>query len=235
MLCSRRVTAAMFAALLLSSGCAENVAGHPRTDGRPPPPLLEPEQIDALLPTAQATADVVGGPQIKILETIRAIEAFPDSFISDPACFAVLFEATEPAYRDSGYGPVRGYILQEPEGERQHSIGEAVVLFHIPLAADRLVSRTAARWSKCANTLVTVHPTETEPQSYLVDSPKVVDDVNTLFSSEEGSAGWGCSHGITSRLNVVIDVRVCSRAGEADLTHQATTLVHMIAAKTPIW
>jgi hypothetical protein len=232
---SRRITAAMLAAFMLSSGCAEHVDGRPLSDGKPPPALLEPEQINALLPTEKATADVVGDPHIKILGTTRAIEAFPDSFISDPACFAVLFEAAEPAYRDSGYGPVRGYTLLEPDGEREHSIGEAVVLFHTPLDADKLVSRIAASWSTCANTLVTVHPTETGPQNYLVESPKVLDDVNTLFSSLEGGAGWGCSHAITSRLNVVIDVRVCSGAGEADLTHQTTTLVHMIAAKTPIW
>jgi PknH-like extracellular domain len=232
---SRRITAAILAALALTTGCTEHAASHPRSDGKPPPALLEPEQISALLPTEKATADVVGGPHIKILGTTRAIEAFPGSFISDPACFAVLFEAAEPAYRDSGYGPVRGYTLLEPDGEREHSIGEAVVLFHTPLDADKLVSRIAAGWSKCANTFLTVHPTETGPQNYLVDSPKVVDDVNTLFSFQEGGGGWGCSHGLTSRLNVVIDVRVCSGAGEVDLTHQTTTLVHMIAAKTPIW
>jgi hypothetical protein len=234
MLRGRRVPAAAFIALLLTSGCvSEKVAGTPHSDSKPKPPLLEPDQIEGLLPTAQATAEVVDGPQIKIVENTKAIQAFPDWFSSDPSCLAVVFEATEREYQSSGYGAVRGYTLAEVGGDHQHLVGEAVVLFHTSLDADRQVSRTNQNLSKCANKLVTFHPSGTPPQSYLADSPKAVDDVNTLFSSEEGSAGWGCSHAITSRLNAVIDVRVCSRAGEADLTHQTTTLVHMIAAKTP--
>jgi hypothetical protein len=61
----------------------------------------------------------------------------------------------------------------------------------------------------------------------------VVDDVHTVFNSQEGAAGWGCSRGITSRRNVVIDVRVCSKAGEAALKNQAAALVHAAAAKMP--
>ncbi|MGE2818015.1 sensor domain-containing protein [Mycobacterium heidelbergense] len=228
-----RVVVVALAVSILVSACSTEVAGNPRASS--PPPLLEQNQIEALLPTAEQTAQVVDGPHIEIGAALRAIKAFPFP-ISDPNCFASISEATEPAYRDSGYGPVRGFILTEPGGNlhaREHLVGEAVVLYHTPQQADALVSHIVEQWSTCANKTLTEYPPGMAPQNWPLGSPNADDDVHTLFNSQEAAGGWGCSRAITSRRNVVIDVRVCSKAGEAALNNQAATLVHTIAAKIP--
>lgn len=226
----RAGVAALAVSTVLSS-CSVAVGGTARPASGPPP-LLKPNQIEALLPTAEQTAQVVDGPHIEIGAAIRAIKEFPFQ-ISDPNCFASISEATEPAYRDSGYGPVRGLILTEPGDlhAREHLVGEAVVLYHTPLEADKLVSRTVEQWSRCANKTLTEYPSGMTPQNWPLGSPDVVDDVHTVFNSQEAAGGWGCSRAITSRRNLVIDVRVCSKAGEAALKNQAAALVHTTAAK----
>lgn len=107
------------------------------------------------------------------------------------------------------------------------------MLYHTPLQADKLAPRTVDRWAACANKTLIEYPTALAPQNWPLGSLDVVDDVHTLFNSQEAAGGWGCSRGIISRRNVVIDVRVCSRAGEDALKNQAATLVHTIAAKIP--
>lgn len=219
-----RVGVAALAVSLLLSSCSVVVAGSPRSAGGALP-LLKPNQIEALLPTAEQTAQVVDGPHIEIGAALRAIKEFPFP-ISDPNCFASISEATEPAYRDSGYGPVRGFVLTEPGNlaAREHLVGEAVVLYHQPVEADKLVSRTVEQWSTCANKTLTEYPEGLAPQNWPLGSPTEVDDVHTVFNSQEAAGGWGCSRGIASRRNLVIDVRVCSRAGEAALKNQAAAL-----------
>src|ERR1043165_5443493 len=100
-----------------------------------------------------------------------------DEHAPRPVCLAVIGNAMDEVYRDSGFRQFRESLFAD-EGD-DLEVDQAVTAFDTPTAARTLVSRTVDTWRQCAgDSLKISYDGNRRPSTYVLGNPSVVDDMD---------------------------------------------------------
>ncbi|BBX27488.1 sensor domain-containing protein [Mycolicibacterium alvei] len=153
-----------------------------------------------------------------------------DERASRPVCLAVIGNAMDELYRDSGFRQFRESLFAD-EGD-DLEVDQAVTAFDTPAAAKSLVNRTVDSWRQCAgDTLKLTYTGDRQPSSFMLGNPSVVDDVDVTNEQTPSSPQQGSRRAILSVGNLVVDVRITG----TDLTdNQVVQLAKAIAGRNAV-
>ncbi|MGV0677948.1 sensor domain-containing protein [Mycolicibacterium fortuitum] len=130
-----------------------------------------------------------------------------DEHASRPVCLAVIGNAMDEVYRDSGFRQFRESLFAD-EGDNLE-VDQAVAAFDTPTAARTLVSRTVDSWRQCAgDSLKISYSDNRRPSTYTLGSPSVVDDIDVTNEQSPFSPQQGSRRAILAVDNLVVDVRI---------------------------
>jgi eukaryotic-like serine/threonine-protein kinase len=153
--------------------------------------------------------------------------------VSPGPCASVPFNVVVQAYRDSGYEAVSGMNMWSSQVTWEYWVDEGVVRFPTDHDARRFVTDAEVIWRKCEGDEVRAVPEEGGAvQWWTVGSTTQIPDVRALVvtSTLADTPGYVCSHAMTDRANLVIDVVVCTTG----VTDEAVTIMDRIANRPPI-
>lgn len=153
-----------------------------------------------------------------------------DERASRPVCLAVIGNAMDEIYRDSGFRQFRESLFADEGGDLE--VDQAVTAFDTPTAARALVTRTVDTWRQCAgDTLRLTYEGNRQPSSFTLGNPSVVDDVDVTNERTPTSPLQGSRRAILSVANLVVDVRITG----TDLTdNQVVQLAKAIAGRNAV-
>ncbi|UBV22697.1 sensor domain-containing protein [Mycolicibacterium fortuitum] len=130
-----------------------------------------------------------------------------DEHASRPVCLAVIGNAMDEVYRDSGFQQFRESLFAD-EGD-DLEVDQAVTAFDTPTAARTLVTRTVDTWRQCAgDSLKISYSDNRRPSTYTLGSPSVVDDIDVTNEQSPFSPQQGNRRAILAVDNLVVDVRI---------------------------
>ena len=130
-----------------------------------------------------------------------------DEHASRPVCLAVIGNAMDEVYRDSGFRQFRESLFAD-EGD-DLEVDQAVTAFDTPTAARTLVSRTVDTWRQCAgDSLKISYDGNRRPSTYVLGNPSVVDDIDVTNEQSPFSPQQGSRRAILAVDNLVVDVRI---------------------------
>lgn len=188
------------------------LAGSALTGCSTKPPVYDTgSQVDVLgsmlaseseLNTILATSDL--HPKTALRQPAR-LDA--DEHASRPVCLAVIGNAMDEVYRDSGFRQFRESLFAD-EGD-DLEVDQAVTAFDTPTAARTLVSRTVDTWRQCAgDSLKISYDGNRRPSTYVLGNPSVVDDIDVTNEQSPFSPQQGSRRAILAVDNLVVDVRI---------------------------
>jgi hypothetical protein len=199
--------------------CSTTVTGSARVQAPRDPnaPKVAPADLAKLLLSDKQVSDIVGVAGLVRFDPYDKIQPPGGETYSEPRCAEAVFNTEWPSYDGSGYTGVAGQKVGEPVEQPAHSVDEAVVAFPDANAATRFVIRASVEFDRCADVhfSFTMPPPKSETDYYTIGFPKTVGDITTVVNLAEGSDGYACARGITSRSNVVIDVHLCAKDATA--------------------
>ena len=131
----------------------------------------------------------------------------PKPGVADQKCAGAVAAGAEPMYRGSGYAGVMGLGLVGPD---DLSVDEGVVAFGDAAAAHEFVETRLHQWKNCTNKVLTLTSPDGQTTHWVAQGPTMSYGVGVLQRTQEGTAGYACSHGLAARSNVVADVLACS-------------------------
>ncbi|WP_135452737.1 sensor domain-containing protein [Mycobacterium sp. DL99] len=130
-----------------------------------------------------------------------------DEHASRPVCLAVIGNAMDEVYRDSGFRQFRESLFAD-EGD-DLEVDQAVTAFDTPTAAKTLVARTVDTWRQCAGDNLTIsYDSNRRPSTFVLGNPSVVDDIDVTNEQSPTSPQQGSRRAILAVDNVVVDVRI---------------------------
>jgi hypothetical protein len=153
---------------------------------------------------------------------------------SPPNCLGAAFNTLEPVYRGSGYLGTQGLEMKESDVREQHWVDEGVVAFPSERDATSFVARSADAWKQCTGSEFTdtyvQHGTQNWTFGDVSESAGVIAIHKTAISATNvgDPHGWGCTHAMGAKSNVVSDVFVC---GYGTITDQPVTIVKAVLQK----
>ncbi|MGV0780489.1 sensor domain-containing protein [Mycolicibacterium sp. XJ775] len=188
------------------------LAGSALTGCSTKPPVYDTgSQVDVLgsmlaseseLNTILATSDL--HPKTALRQPAR-LDA--DEHASRPVCLAVIGNAMDEVYRDSGFRQFRESLFAD-EGD-DLEVDQAVTAFDTPTAARTLVSRTVDTWRQCAgDSLKISYDGNRRPSTYVLGNPSVVDDIDVTNEQSPFTPQQGSRRAILAVDNLVVDIRI---------------------------
>lgn len=223
----------------LTSACSTTVAGTPRaeraqtpspaaTPAGPAAASLDETDLNGLLLSVDDIRAVMAAPDLQIQDTYEQMPPSTVGYVPED-CVRAAFNVVEAGYRDSGFTAARGVVMQEPETTQMlHLVDQGVVTFPNEAAANTYVTRTLEAWRRCAGTPFTALRPEAA-EHWTFGEVTENNGISAIPKIADGGTGWSCSHAITGKANVVIDVSACG----FEITDQATTIVARIRDKFP--
>ncbi|WP_454788536.1 sensor domain-containing protein [Mycolicibacterium lutetiense] len=153
-----------------------------------------------------------------------------DEHASRPVCLAVIGNAMDELYRDSGFRQFRESLFADEGNDIE--VDQAVTAFDTPTAARTLVGRTVDTWRQCAgDTLKLTYDGNRRPSSFMLGNPSVVDEIDVTNEQSPISPQQGSRRAILSVDNLVVDVRITG----TDLTdNQVVQLAKAIAGRNAV-
>jgi hypothetical protein len=125
------------------------------------------------------------------------------------------------------YGQTTGNVAANFD----HRAEQAVVAFSDADKALQFADNQVGSWKGCAGK--TIHmQVNGNPVSWTFGALAEVNALPVLFRTQEGGNGFACAHTMTARVNIVIDLAVCS-ADTAAVTGQAAALATAITDRIP--
>ncbi|OBF27661.1 serine/threonine protein kinase [Mycobacterium sp. ACS4331] len=194
-------------------------------------PLAEvaPDQLRPLLLTA---SEIPGntGEQAVVLETDGDQLLDDSAMIDNQACLGAWAPAQQSVYGGSGYSGVAVQSLRALyEKPWRNGVVQAVIAFPTADAAGVSLQLQRQKWERqCAGTTVTVTPAGEPGQPWQFGQPVNRTGSYTIDATPPGS-DVTCQHALSTRANVLIDVKRCGPMGSTDVS----ALVAAIAAKMP--
>jgi serine/threonine kinase PknH len=188
-------------------GCTHLVAG---TSSYHPENTVEHLTLvkNAQLPSLILQAPEVSGVMKAELDAVAIYSNVgPKPGVADQKCAGAVAAGAEPMYRGSGYAAVMGLGMV---GEDDRSVDEGVAAFGDAAAAHEFVETRVHQWKDCANRVLTLTPLDGPPVHWVAQGPTTSYGVGVLLRTQEGTSGYGCSHGLAARSNIVADVLACS-------------------------
>jgi hypothetical protein len=232
----------MIAALVLAvSGCVSTVSGNPRAGGDRGPlswgPDLTESQLTGVLLDAARINQIMAGTTIVVYKNYDQLPGSDPDEYSNPTCAGAVFNTIEVTYHRSGYTAVRGSQLSEPGSNFKHYVDEGVVSFPSGPDARKFLSAAQDVWRRCVGKHVVYTTPDGKATTWTARTPVTVGGVTTAVIDKEAGDGFTCAHGITAKVNVVIDVSACGYTLLAQGAQQggavASTIVNAIADKFP--
>lgn len=130
-----------------------------------------------------------------------------DEHASRPACLAVIGNAMDEVYRDSGFQQFRESLFADEGNDLE--VDQAVTAFDTPTAAKTLVAHTVDTWRQCAgDSLKISYDGNRRPSTFVLGNPSVVDDIDVTNEQSPTSPGHGSRRAILAVDNLVVDVRI---------------------------
>lgn len=130
-----------------------------------------------------------------------------DEHASRPVCLAVIGNAMDEVYRDSGFRQFRESLFADETDDLE--VDQAVTAFDTPTAARTLVARTVDTWRQCAGDNLTIsYNGNRRPSVFALGNPSVVDDIDVTNEQSPASPQQGSRRAILAVDNVVVDVRI---------------------------
>jgi hypothetical protein len=188
-------------------GCTHLVAG---TSSYHPENTVEHLTLvkNAQLPSLVLQAPEVSGVMKAELDAVAIYSNVgPKPGVADQKCAGAVAAGAEPMYRGSGYAAVMGLGMV---GEDDRSVDEGVAAFGDAAAAHEFVETRLHQWKDCADRVLTLTPPDGPPVHWVAQGPTTSYGVGVLLRTQEGTSGYGCSHGLAARSNIVADVLACS-------------------------
>jgi hypothetical protein len=233
----------------LTAACATTVTGTPKaeksqagsqsasttapapTSTTPPAPAagsVTEQDLEGLLLPVEDIQTVMEAPDLAVDKTYAEMPPSTVGYIPED-CASAAYNTVETGYRDSGFTTTRGSVMQEPATAPQllHVVDEGVVAFPDATAAAAYVTKSVEQWGHCAKSPFTAQRPETVEHWNFGDVSEN-NGVTAIPKMAEGS-GWTCSHAITSKANVVVDVSACGFS----ISDQAGNIVTRIRDKIP--
>jgi serine/threonine-protein kinase len=225
----------------LTSACATTVTGTPKAEksqaGSQPASTPAPtpavgsiaeQDLEGLLLPVEDIQPVMDAPDLAVDKTYAEMPPSTVGYIPED-CASAAYNTVETGYRDSGFTATRGVVMQEPASAPQllHVVDEGVVAFPDATAAAAYVTKTVGEWGHCAKSPFTAQRPESVEHWNFGDVTEN-NGVTAIPKMTEGS-GWTCSHAITSKANVVVDVSACGFS----VAGQASDIVSRIRDKIP--
>ncbi len=215
-----------------SSGVA--TTSPPPAPAPPPPagPLVQLDQLKAVLPDPGQVSAAVNVPNLGISESHDALDLLPDDYASDMACVGAISDAAIQPYAETPVVLVRTQNYAPANGSGSLLATASAVLYETVQDAQDQVTATVNAWHGCAGKPIQVKTVP--PSTFTIGAASLTGAVNTVVNSRPAPPGpaWACARGVTARNNVVIDLTVC--AGDpAAVGAGAAALANQIAAKVP--
>ena len=232
-----RLIAATTAFVVVMSACSSTVTGTPKAERHQtptPPPAAAPAPasvaesgLDGLLLTVEDVRDVMSAPDLQVQQSYAQMPPSTAGYVPED-CVRAAYNTVEAGYRDTQFSAIRGVVMQEPDdAQLLHVVDQGVVTFPSADMAATYVSRTLEAWRRCAGTPFTaIRPEASEHWTFGEVSEN--GGVSAIPKLADGSE-WSCSHAISTRANVVVDVSACGFS----ITDQATTIATRIRDKIP--
>lgn len=130
-----------------------------------------------------------------------------DEHASRPVCLAVIGNAMDELYRDSGFQQFRESLFADDDNGLE--VDQAVTAFDTPTAAKSLVARTVDSWRQCAGDSLTIrYDGNRRPSTFVLGNPSVVDDIDVTNEQSPTSPQHGSRRAILAVDNLVVDVRI---------------------------
>ncbi|MFV8242667.1 sensor domain-containing protein [Mycolicibacterium peregrinum] len=153
-----------------------------------------------------------------------------DEHASRPVCLAVIGNAMDEVYRDSGFQQFRESLFAD-EGD-DLEVDQAVTAFDTPTAARTLVTRTVDTWRQCAgDSLKISYDNNRRPSTYVLGNPSVVDEIDVTNEQSPFSPEQGSRRAILAVDNLVVDVRI---TGTNLTDNQVVQLAKAIAGRNAV-
>jgi hypothetical protein len=233
----------------LTSACATTVTGTPKaekpqsgsqsaTTSAPAPMPSTPaaptvgsvaeQDLEGLLLPVEDIQTVMEAPDIAVDKTYAEMPPSTVGYIPED-CASAAYNTMEAGYRESGFTATRGVVLQEPASAPQllHVVDQGVVAFPDADAAAAYVNKTVEQWGHCAKSPFAAQRAEAV-EHWNFGDVSGVNGINSIPKTTEGS-DWTCSHALTSKANVVIDVSACGFS----VGDRASDVVNRIRDKIP--
>lgn len=193
----------------------------------PPATDVAPGQLRSILLTsAQIPSGTDGGPLV--LERDGTTFLDDSAALDNPQCVGAWAPAQRATYGSSAY---TGAAVQDlralNETAWQDSVTQAVIAFPPDKAGPFYITQRG-QWGLCGGKTVTVAQPGAPGQAWEFGQPTTTSGVLTLAATLRGG-GASCQHGMQVRGNVLIDIRQCRAAGDADVA----ALVTATATKVP--
>ena len=219
---------------LLDAAVAAIGDGGPRPATRTlAPPASGPRsaaELDAVLPSPQRVAEIIGTPGLTRTATRTAL--YDDSAtVGADGCVGAFALAQKRVFDGTGWMAARNHTLQnESEDAPRVYLDQAVVLMPSAEAAAAVLAGQKQQWSRLPGKMISW----TNSSDVLVRNtygPLVYTGALLAISRfEEGGDGWATQRAMTVSGRVVIDVQLSGRFAPAT---QAVDLATAIAASTP--
>ncbi|OSC40639.1 sensor domain-containing protein [Mycobacterium decipiens] len=218
-------------------GCASTVAGNPQAGAdRGPlswgPDLTEAQLAGVLLDEPQIN-QIMGSDAMTVINRYDRTPDDAGGTYSDPTCAGAVFNTVETAYQGSRYVATRGSEWSEPGAHFTHYVDQGVVSFHSGQDARKFLSASQDVWRRCVAKHVTYTPKDGKPSTWTIRAPATRGGVTATVVDKEAGGGYTCSHGITAKSNVVIDVSACSYRVADQGVATVSSVVNAIAGKFP--
>ena len=153
-----------------------------------------------------------------------------DEHASRPVCLAVIGNAMDEVYRDSGFQQFRESLFAD-EGD-DLEVDQAVTAFDTPTAARTVVTRTVDTWRQCAgDSLKISYDDNRRPSTYVLGNPSVVDEIDVTNEQSPFSPEQGSRRAILAVDNLVVDVRI---TGTNLTDNQVVQLAKAIAGRNAV-
>jgi serine/threonine-protein kinase len=176
---------------------------------------------------------ITGSDAMTVVKSYDQMPGDEGASYSDPTCAGAVFNTVQTAYKGSHYVATRGSALNEPGEQFRHYVDEGVVSFGSGHDAREFLSTSHQVWGRCVGKHVIYTPTDGKPGTWTMRTPVTAGGVTAAVVDKEAGDGYTCSHGITAKSNVVIDVSACGYNIADQGVTVVSTLVNAIAGRFP--
>ncbi len=232
------------AGVLVLIAATVTVVAWPRDETAPNSPAAGSAQIPT--PTGPPADDISASALRSILltadqipgntgENAVVLEADGTELLNDAAtidneqCLGAWAPAQQPVYTQT---PIKGVAVQLLRAlyrkVEQDSVIQAIVAFPGPIGSGASLQLQRREWELCAGKTVTITPPGEPSQNWQFGQP--TNNAGAFVLEATSSAGDAvCQHGISTRGNVLIDIRQCRAPGTGDVA----ALINATANKVP--
>jgi hypothetical protein len=191
----------------------------------PPPPatVVEDTDLPRMVPLEAHAAEVAGAVALEPIAKTSGPGLL--SNYTDPAgCAGALVPATKSDYAGSGVRATYVQALHDPDRQQLHLVVNTVSTFDSASQATQFATTQAVAWQGCQASPIMLYANEEKPTTWVVSDVAQQGEMLTARAFVRDT-GAHCQRALTSKLNVIVDVQVCT----ATVTDAAATLATEIA------